>query len=106
MPDDKGNPTPDELKAARKAEFNEWITEFLGTHSDTTSSTGTPAPTPAPPASSGLTLKDVEDFLNKREQTRKDGDRLSGIEKSLRELGDRVTAGSERRKKFSLFDFG
>lgn len=92
-------PAPDET--ARKAEFNKWMAEFLGNEQSTPQHTP-----PAPPASSGLTLADVEAFLTRREKERQGDDRIGNIEKSLNELKEQFTKSGEKRKKFSLFDFG
>lgn len=107
MPEDKPAPSaatgPDE--PTRRAEFDKWFTENIGKIlADDDKLSDKPAPTPAaPPASSGLSLKDVEDFMNRRDQSRASSNEQADLKKGLQALVDRFDAREKAERRRSWF---
>ena len=97
---------PDE--ATRKAEFNKWFEESFSTSISRILSDDSPSNPPAPtvqppPASSGLTMKDVEDFMNRRDAARRANDDQSSLRKAVQELTDRFNARDKAERRRSWF---
>jgi|SRR5215471_1009065 len=109
MGEDKPTPPiatgPDET--TRRAEFDKWFNENIGkivsSDDDSPPKTSRPSKIDPPPASSGLTLKDVEDWMKTREQSSKEASDRTALSQAVQQLTDRMDARDKAERRKSWF---